>query len=39
VLNLIGTDRGWIVVEPQTGAMVELSKYPNLKHIIGIAFG
>jgi lipid-binding SYLF domain-containing protein len=39
VLNLVGTDRGWIIVEPQTGAMVELSKYPNLKHIIGLGFG
>jgi lipid-binding SYLF domain-containing protein len=39
VLNLVGTDRGWIVVEPQTGAIVELSKYPNLKYVIGIAFG
>ena len=39
VLNLVGTDRGWIIVEPQTGAMTELSRYPNLKHIIGLAFG
>jgi len=39
VLNLVGTDRGWIVIEPQTGAMVELSKYPNVKTIIGLAFG
>jgi hypothetical protein len=39
VLNLVGTDRGWFIVEPQTGAMVELSRYPNLKHIIGLAFG
>ena len=39
VLNLVGTDRGWIIVEPQTGAMVEFSRYPNLKYIIGLAFG
>jgi hypothetical protein len=39
VLNLVGTDRGWMVVEPQTGALVEISKYPNLEHIIGLAFG
>lgn len=39
VLNLVGTDRGWIIVEPQTGAMNELPRYPNLKYVIGIAFG
>ena len=28
-LNLIGTDKGWFVIEPQTGEMCELKDYPN----------
>jgi hypothetical protein len=39
VLNIVGTDMGWFVVEPQTGAIIELGKYPNLKTIIGANFG
>lgn len=39
VPDLVGTDKGWFAVEPQTGAIVELEKYPNLKTIIGVNFG
>ena len=28
-LNLIGTEKGWFVIEPQTGEMCELKDYPN----------
>jgi hypothetical protein len=28
-LNLIGTEKGWFVIEPQTGKMCELKDYPN----------
>ena len=28
-LNLVGTDKGWFVIEPQTGKFCELKDYPN----------
>jgi len=28
-LNIVGTDEGWIVVEPQTGEFINLKEYPN----------
>jgi len=29
-LNLVFTDKGWIVYEPQTGQHCPLSEYPNV---------
>ena len=37
-LNIVHTEKGWIVVEPQTGAWIEFEKYPNRDHIIKIIF-
>jgi hypothetical protein len=38
-LNIIKTsDRGWYVVEPQTGTMCPLDSYPNKQYIFRIIF-
>lgn len=33
MVNLILTNKDWYIFEPQTGALVELHKYPNQKYI------
>lgn len=37
-LNIVYVDNGWVVVEPQTGKMIEYEKYPNRDRIIKIIF-
>ncbi|MGJ3244398.1 MAG: hypothetical protein ACFE0O_15765, partial [Opitutales bacterium] len=32
-VGIAATDRGWMVVEPQTGEMVDLDRYPNAGNI------
>jgi len=36
MLNIVFCNKNWYIFEPQTGEFIELSKYPNQKHIINI---
>lgn len=33
MVNLVFTNQGWFVVEPQTGKFILLENYPNQKHV------
>lgn len=37
-LNIIWTDAGWFVIEPQNGVYISLSSYPNKKGIRAVIF-
>jgi hypothetical protein len=37
-LNIIWTDAGWFVIEPQNGTYISLSSYPNKKGIKAVVF-
>ena len=33
MVNLVMTNQGWFVIEPQTGEFISLEKYPNQQYV------